>query len=157
MGNQPHALDLKIPPAVLAVIFGLAMWLVSRATPVLEIALIYRILLGSAPTAAGFILALSGIVTFRRVGTTIHPTSPQNASSLVTAGVYRFTRNPMYLGILLALLGWGLFLGRLPSLFVLPLFVAYLTRFQILPEEKAMETLFGSEFSAYKARVRRWI
>lgn len=157
MGNQPHTLDLKIPPAVLAVIFAFAMWLVSRAMPVLEISLTYRLVLGLAPAAAGFILAFSGIVTFRRAGTTIHPTVPHTASSLVTTGVYRFTRNPMYLGILLVLLGWGLFLGSLPSLFVLPLFVAYLTRFQILPEEKAIEALFGAEFSDYKARVRRWI
>lgn len=157
MGDQDHSLDLKIPPAVLAVVFAFAMWLVSRATPVLEISLTYRLGVGSALAAAGVILALSGILTFRGAGTTIHPTAPHTASSLVTTGVYRFTRNPMYLGILLALLGWGVFLGSLWSLFVLPLFVAYMTRFQILPEEKAIATLFGSEYAAYRHKVRRWI
>ncbi len=150
-------MELKIPPAALALVFSVIMWLVARVMPVADIALEYRLGAGAALAAAGFIIALAGIITFRRAGTTIHPTRPHTASALVTTGIYRHTRNPMYLGILLGLSGWGVFLASLPALFVLPLFVAYMTRFQILPEERSMTALFGAEFTAYSRDVRRWI
>jgi protein-S-isoprenylcysteine O-methyltransferase Ste14 len=82
---------------------------------------------------------------------------PEIASSLVTSGAYRFTRNPMYLGLCLLLVAWALFLSSLLA-FVGPLlFILYMNRFQIAPEETALSTIFGEEFANYKAKVRRWI
>ncbi|HEV8366930.1 MAG TPA: isoprenylcysteine carboxylmethyltransferase family protein, partial [Pyrinomonadaceae bacterium] len=75
----------------------------------------------------------------------------------VSTGVYRFTRNPMYLGLLLTLLGWAAFLSNPASLLFVPIFVLYINRFQIKPEEQVLSSLFGAEYMAYKSRVRRWL
>jgi protein-S-isoprenylcysteine O-methyltransferase Ste14 len=87
----------------------------------------------------------------------VNPLTPQATSTLVTSGVYRFSRNPMYVGLLFVLAGWGSYLANSLALLVLPLFVASMTRWQILPEERIMATKFGAEFEAYKRSVRRWL
>tara|TARA_R110002074_G_scaffold31444_5_gene88305 strand:+ start:1010 stop:1285 length:276 start_codon:yes stop_codon:yes gene_type:complete len=89
--------------------------------------------------------------------TTINPTKPGRASFLIIFGVFKITRNPMYAGIMLALIAWAIFLSS-PWALLGPLaFVLYISRFQIAPEESALDALFGPEYAAYKARVRRWI
>ena len=98
-----------------------------------------------------------GVVAFRQARTTVNPLAPELASALVVAGIYRYTRNPMYLGFLILLLGWAVFLENVAAFLVLPLFVLYMNRFQIEPEERALEALFGQEFVDYKQSVRRWI
>jgi protein-S-isoprenylcysteine O-methyltransferase Ste14 len=133
------------------------MWLVAWISPGIGTGLTYRLTVGLFLAIAGLVIALAGILAFQRVQTTINPTRPDSASSLVTTGIFRHSRNPMYLAMLLALLGWGVILGNLWSLAILPLFVAYMTRFQILPEERAMTEVFGSEFDEYRQKVRRWI
>ncbi len=82
---------------------------------------------------------------------------PDTASSVVTAGIYRATRNPMYLGLALALAGWAMYLSNLVALLIVPAFVAYMTQFQIKPEERTLLAKFGPGFAAYMAAVRRWI
>lgn len=82
---------------------------------------------------------------------------PDSASALVTGGIYKITRNPMYLGFLLILLGWTVFLSNLFAYALLPVFVIYMNRFQIVPEENALDTLFGNEYRFYKSKVRRWL
>jgi len=157
MTARPLWLELKIPPVVQAFAGGLLMWMVTLVTPVIDLSPQVRLGGGLAMAAAGFLIALTGIITFRQAGTTFHPTNPGAASSLVTSRVYRFTRNPMYMGIILVLFGWATFLASIFSLVVLPLFVLYITRFQIVPEERAMVSLFGPEYDAYRQKVRRWI
>jgi protein-S-isoprenylcysteine O-methyltransferase Ste14 len=105
----------------------------------------------------GLYISIAGIVTFRRAKTTINPTKASTASSLVTTGVYRFTRNPMYLGLLLILLGWAVFLFNPVAFLFVPIFVLYINRFQIKPEEQVLSSLFGAEYIAYKGHVRRWL
>jgi protein-S-isoprenylcysteine O-methyltransferase Ste14 len=102
-------------------------------------------------------IAVSGMVAFRRARTTINPVRASEASSLVNSGVYRLTRNPMYLGWALTLLAWALYLGNLVALVFVPIFVWYITRFQIKPEERILSELFGTEFASYSSKVRRWI
>jgi protein-S-isoprenylcysteine O-methyltransferase Ste14 len=97
------------------------------------------------------------MVAFRRARTTISPVKASAASSLVTTGVYRFTRNPMYLGLLLTLLAWAAFLFNPVALLFVPIFVLYINRFQIKPEERTLSALFGGEYGAYQERVRRWL
>ena len=92
-----------------------------------------------------------------RARTTINPVKPSSASSLVITGIYRLTRNPMYLGSLFILLGWAVFLANVLAFLLLPGFVLYINRFQIIPEETALSGIFGSEFATYKANVRRWL
>jgi len=106
---------------------------------------------------AGAWVALAGVVAFRRHKTTVNPFRPDQSSSLVASGIYRFSRNPMYLGFLLALLGWAAYLANWASALLLPAFVAYMNRFQIKPEERALAERFGPEFLAYCKSVRRWL
>jgi protein-S-isoprenylcysteine O-methyltransferase Ste14 len=110
-----------------------------------------------ALAAAGVAIALAGVAEFRRSRTTVHPQHPEKASAVVTRGVYRWTRNPMYLGLLLALAGWSIFLANLAALAGLPLFVAYMNRFQIGPEERALSAKFGPAYASYLVSVRRWL
>ncbi|MBT4603874.1 MAG: isoprenylcysteine carboxylmethyltransferase family protein, partial [Bacteroidetes Order II. Incertae sedis bacterium] len=100
---------------------------------------------------------LSGVISFKKVGTTVHPMQPEKASALVTSGVYQVSRNPMYLGLLLGLISWGLYLSSLWAVACCVLFVAYMNRFQIAPEERAMEKRFGEDFNMYRQRTRRWL
>ena len=106
---------------------------------------------------AGALTSLLGVVSFRRAGTTVNPMTPESSSSLVVSGIYKLTRNPMYLGFLLALLGWTIFLSNVPALLCLPAFILYMNRFQIAPEERALAALFGQVFTAYKENTRRWL
>jgi len=152
-----NPLELKIPPVALGLIVALLMWLTSLAAPVFGF-----IFPGRLPCSTGLILlgaaiSISGVVSFRRARTTVNPTTPAAASTLVVSGIYNFTRNPMYLGFLMALLGWGVFLSNALALGLIPGFVIFMNRFQIRPEERALASRFGHDFSAYKTRVRRWV
>ena len=104
----------------------------------------------------GFITGVSGVVTFRNAKTTVNPLKP-HASSLVTWGVYAISRNPMYLGGLIMLLGWAVFLSNPLAFLFLPVYVLYLNRFQIAPEERVLMSLFGETYAAYQVRARRWL
>jgi len=152
-----HPLELKVPPPAVAVLVGVAMWFASRVGPSLELPLLPRSISFAVIALAGGAAALAGNLAFRRVRTTPNPFKPQNASSLVTSGIYRFTRNPMYLGLLLVLLGWATFLCSAFALLGLVAFVAYIARFQIVPEERVLLAKFGAAYSEYVAHVRRWL
>lgn len=151
------SLELKAPPVAVSLLAGAGMWLMAKAFPALTFPFPYRQAVAAALAVAGAVVAVLGVATFRRARTTVNPIKPQSASSLVTTGIYRFSRNPMYLGILLLLAGWAVYLANAPALILLPAFVLYMNRFQITPEERALSALFGSEFAAYKQRVRRWM
>jgi len=133
------------------------MWLASAAVPALAFTLPGRLGIATALGAAGIGFAGAGVVAFRRAKTTVNPTKPGTASTVVTAGVYSFSRNPMYLGLLLALSGWAVFLNHALAFVFLPVFVLYMNRFQIGPEEKALLGVFGEEYAAYLKSVRRWL
>jgi len=107
--------------------------------------------------AVGASLDAIALVHFLRRRTTVNPLKPSSASVLVTEGVYRLTRNPMYLGLATLLLAWAIYLGNLAALAGVPLFILYMNRFQIGPEERALEARFGAEYIAYRARARRWL
>ena len=106
---------------------------------------------------SGVPLVITSMLEFRRASTTIDPFHPEEATSLVDGGVFRFSRNPMYVSLLLVLIGWSIWLGSLYNLAVLAMFVAYITVFQIKPEEAAMKTRFGEAYEKYCRNVRRWI
>ncbi len=150
-------LNLKIPPLAVVLVLGALMWLMARALPEYGLDLPYRNLMAGIAAAAGFIVAAWGVAAFRRAGTTVNPMKPESSSSLVSSGIYSFTRNPMYLGFLLALLAWALYLSHPAAFLVLPLYVWYMNRFQIEPEERALASLFGERFTSYASRVRRWL
>lgn len=136
---------------------ALAMWGLSRVAPAAAAGAAPSTLVAIVIALAGGAISAAGIMAFRRARTTIDPLKPERASSLVTGGIYRITRNPMYVGLLLVLVGWAVFLGSLWAGLGPLAFVAYITRFQIKPEERALRLLFGDEFARYTARVRRWL
>lgn len=150
------ALELKVPPLALVFLFGALMWLIS-AYSVFTIALPWRSALALIFCTVGFAIVLAGVLTFRRAKTTVNPLTPEATTTMVTSGIYHFTRNPMYLGFLFVLVGWAMYLSNLLAFALLPLFVWYMNRFQILPEERALGAKFSHGFTAYKGSVRRWL
>ena len=151
------ALELKVPPVILTLLFGAAMWAVSRVLPSGYFAFPGKVLLFAVVLIAGIVIALMGVLAFRRAGTTVDPRTPHKTNSLVVNGVYRHTRNPMYVGFLMILAAWWLYLGSVFAALLLPLYVLYMNRFQIKPEERNMRDLFGDQFNHYVERVRRWL
>lgn len=148
------ALELKIPPVGVGIGIAALAWGVSRLD-VLSFERVDAVVVGLV--AAGIAVAIAGVVAFRRSKTTVDPFQPEKASALVTGGIYRFSRNPMYLGMLLVLLGWAGFVGDWVAVAVTVLFIPYMTRFQIAPEERVMTSMFGEQYEQYCKRVRRWI
>ena len=146
-------LEHRIPPPLVAIISGLLMWLAVR--PIAPLG--GRLWLALLVVLAGAAVCLAGVASFRRARTTVNPLKPESASSLVVAGIYRHTRNPMYLGFAIILLGWCVFLGSALAVLGVAAFVLYIGRFQIRPEERALRELFGAEFDAFCGRVRRWV
>jgi len=151
------SLELRVPPLAVVLAAGLLMGIVDRLLPAARLELPGALAVALALVLAGFLVALAGVVEFRRERTTVNPMKPEGASSLVTGGIYRHTRNPMYLGFALALLGWEVWLQNLASFAVLPLFVLYMNRFQIGPEERILGAIFGEAYATYCSRVRRWL
>lgn len=151
------ALETRFPPVALALTIGFLMWIADRTLPHFAFLLPIRGLLAITFGAFGAVIGIAGVMEFRRAQTTVNPLRPHAAGSLVVTGVFAWTRNPMYLGLALGLLGWSLWLGNFAAVALLPVFVAYLSRFQIFPEEQVLERHFGTEFTEYRNRVRRWI
>jgi protein-S-isoprenylcysteine O-methyltransferase Ste14 len=156
-GHTPNALELKVPPLAVVLVIALGMWFVARLGPSLPFADVFRSLLACALLVAGIVVATAGVVTFRMARTTVNPMQPGQASRMVTGGVYRYSRNPMYLGMLLVLAAWAVWLASVPALLGVALFVLYINRFQILPEERALAQRFADEFESYAQRTRRWL
>jgi protein-S-isoprenylcysteine O-methyltransferase Ste14 len=150
-------LELKVPPLAVVLFTAALMWLVSWAAPAFEFVFPARDFLAVSFAAAGAVTIVLGAASFRRAGTTFNPMKPDSTSSLVVSGVYALTRNPMYLGFLLVLVGLAIFLSNALAFLLLPVFIFYMNRFQIAPEERALTSRFGQEFVAYKSRVRRWL
>lgn len=151
-----NALELKVPPLALVVLFGALMWLVSASSG-FAIPLPWRSTLAILCCSVGSAIVLAGVVAFHRAKTTVNPLTPEAASTMVIGGIYRFSRNPMYLGFLFILTGWAIYLSNVLAFTFLPLFVWYMNRFQILPEECALSEKFPQDFTAYTSSVRRWL
>ncbi len=145
----------KIPPPLVTLTFGFLINYTKDIFPKIEIR--NEIIFGSVMMIIGSIIILYAITLFKKYQTAITPTNPSNATKLITDGIYKFSRNPMYLGLLLVLFGISIILNPIGGLFLIPFFILYLNLFQIIPEENAMVDLFKGEFLEYKKNVRRWI
>lgn len=152
-----HYLELKIPPLLQVLLFALAMWGSAYSAPAADINLPVHIILAIVTGLISSVFMLGGVLAFKRADTTVNPITPQDTNLIVTTGLYCISRNPMYLGFLLALLSWALLLSNALAYAWLPLFIAYMNRFQIQPEERILEEKFGEAYGAYKGEVRRWI
>jgi len=150
-------LELKIPPDVVWVLVAGLMWLASLVTPHLDYPTPLRVGATVVLTVTGVWAIVSARVSLERANTAWGPMSPERTTSLVTSGVYGFSRNPMYLGMLLLLIGWAVLLATPAALAMAVVFVLYLDRFQIGPEERVLTRVLGQEYLDYMARVRRWL
>lgn len=149
-------MKLKVPPVVVFLVFGVLMYALARFLPVGYFDFFGRAHLMYALFAIAGSIGFISLLQFFRSKTTVDPTAPSKASKLVTSGIYQFSRNPMYLGLLLALLAWGLWLGNAFNVLLAAGFVAYMNAFQIAPEEEALLKMFDKEYRQYCTLVRRW-
>lgn len=150
-------LSLRVPPAVIVLIIAALQWLAALVLPRWPGDFAWRTEVALVLLVCGIAIATFGVVTFRRARTSVNPMNPSLASSLVSNGIYRLSRNSMYLGFAIWLLAWSVLLGSLFSLFGVVVFVMWMNRFQIAPEEHALQRLFGETFERYRNEVRRWI
>jgi len=150
-------LENRIPPPLVAVFIAAVMWGLSQftSTLLLGITVKYSLIIGFV--LAGIFFAVSGAISFRLAKTTVNPLKPETASALVTSGIYQFTRNPMYVGFVAFLFAWASFLGTVWGVGLIVVYIAYIQRFQITPEERALTKIFKGEFIDYKAQVRPWL
>ena len=150
-------LENRVPPPIVGACIAALMYGAARLFPGVDFEMPWRLPVCALLFIVGAGLDVAGLVHFLKARTTVNPLDPTAATRLVTGGLYRFTRNPMYLGLALLLLAWGIFLANAAALLGVPAFILYMNRFQIAPEERALEARFGAEYSRYCARVRRWI
>jgi len=146
-----------IPPPVFGLIAAGLLWAADRYLPGLSVSFPGQAMVAVIVAAIGVMIETVGIAAFVRQKTTVNPLRPERANSLVISGLYRYSRNPMYLGMAFLLCGWALYLGTLSVLVIVPAFIWVLTEVQIKPEEVALEALFGEDYRAYMQRVRRWL
>jgi len=146
----------RIPPLILLLIAGAIMWLVADSEFATLISIPYALALSLAWAALGILLSVIGVWQFRAAQTTSNPLNLEKTTSLVDTGVFSWSRNPMYVGMVLMSIGWGIWLGALANIVVIAVFVPAITELQIKPEEEALKKLFGSAFEEYCQRVRRW-
>jgi protein-S-isoprenylcysteine O-methyltransferase Ste14 len=148
-------METKIPPPIVTLIFGFAIYLSRKIFPEIEIQ--YSSFFGIFLLLLGFFILISAVKLFRNDKTTVNPLSPEQATKLVTNGIFKLSRNPMYLGMALILASVAVFFNIIGGIISMALFCLYITKFQIIPEEKAMKDLFAQDFEQYMQATRRWI
>ena len=148
-------LNNKIPPIIVVVFFAIVMAVIAHYSVIDFTAFIFYA--ATILLAIGCVFCIAGVVSFRLAKTTVNPRKPEQASELVTTGIYRFSRNPMYLGFAFILAAWGVWLASLWALLCVIAFISYLTWFQIIPEERELQKIFGKAYSDYKLQVKRWL
>lgn len=148
-------LDNRLPPPLIALVFAGVIFIICGG--LVDVFAPLRLIAICGLTVAGYFFCFSGWLAFRRANTSVNPLTPAIASSLVRSGIYRYSRNPMYVGFALLLAAWALCLQAIWGLIAVPLYMAYLQRFQIQPEERALNKLFGENFTEYSQQTRRWL
>jgi protein-S-isoprenylcysteine O-methyltransferase Ste14 len=152
-----RALEHRIPPPVLALLTGAAMWFMGRGAPRSGLPDVARYTLSAVLFVAAGAFGFPAFLAFRRAGTTTNPVKIDRAAALVSSGIYRVTRNPMYVALTLLLCAWAAWLQAPVGALGPPLFALYIDRFQIVPEERAMRARFAEAYDAYRRRTRRWL
>ncbi len=150
------ALENKIPPPLVALVCLMLMWLFSGWLSYPLFALLKAIFI-ALPFIAGVILGVNAWGAFKEEGTSIDPMHPDKASTLVTEGIYEYSRNPMYVGLLLMLTAFSVYFGSLIAHAIVVGFFFYITKYQIIPEEKILAEKFGDDFEQYKNKTHRWL
>ena len=145
----------KIPPPIVTLAFGLMIYFSRNIFPDINNIIFY--VLSLFFIILGPFVLISAVRSFKAKQTTINPININNASSLVTSGVFKYSRNPMYLGMVFILLALSFRFNLVGGILFTSIFIMYITKFQIIPEEAAMKRIFGEDFNRYKNETRRWI
>ena len=151
------SLELRVPPLMVFAVFATLDVAIGFALPQFDLPFGGHRFVALALLVLGVAIAIAGVLAFRRARTSVDPLTPTKATSIVATGVYSVSRNPMYLGMALALLGVAVWVSSVPGYLLVPVFCLYITRFQIQPEERALVAAFGEPFLAYMGEVRRWV
>jgi protein-S-isoprenylcysteine O-methyltransferase Ste14 len=151
------SLERKVPPPIVALVVAWLMWVLAREVGLQNYEVPYKSMICAVLVMLGLIVDFSALWLFAKAKTTVNPISPSKATSLVTTGVYRYTRNPMYMGNFIFLLAWLIWMGSAYGVIGLILYVVYMNQFQIKPEESVLLNLFGKQYSQFCSQVRRWI
>ena len=149
------SLENKIPPAAVWFISALIMWGIARLLPFGVLPHLPAVAITFTMIGVG--VGLAALWSFHKARTTINPLDPSQATHFVSKGIYQLSRNPMYVGLVCCLLAWAIWLSYLLTWIGIPLFIAYMTRFQIIPEERALRLKFAKEYENYCLKVRRWL
>lgn len=157
MIRRIEILQLKIPPPIYALMIAISMWLLNQYWPLFQLIESPWNKIGIGIMVAAATLDVWSLVLFFRKHTTLNPMKPKNTSGIVTSGLYRISRNPMYLGLLIILAGFAIWLGSFSPFLALPVFYWLITHMQIKPEERILEAAFGQQYLDFKHRVRRWL
>ena len=145
----------KIPPPIIALICIVINYLSTYLINPIKFKNIE--IIGGLILFLGVATAVLAIILFKKEKTTVNPMKPEETTTLITTGIFSITRNPMYLGLFFVTFSTVLFFGSWFGIIILMFFVWYITKFQIIPEEEAMEKLFGVKYDEYRQKVRRWI
>ena len=148
-------METKIPPPIVTLIFGLSIYFSRGIFQAVEIE--YSFYIGILLLLGGVMILISAVRSFKKDKTTINPLSPEQATKLVTDGIFKYSRNPMYLGMAFVLSSIAVFFNVLGGIILITLFCLYIKKFQIIPEEKAMRDLFADDFDKYTKATRRWL
>lgn len=148
---------LYFPPLLQLLIYGIAGYIAAASIPELAYRSAFSFWAGLTFGLMGMIILLASVRSFAKAGATVNPIEPEKAERLVTSGLYRFTRNPMYLGMLLVLLAAALAFQNIAAVIGPLLFFTSITLLQIIPEERVLERTFGNAFATYRQQTRRWI
>ncbi|MBR9873393.1 MAG: isoprenylcysteine carboxylmethyltransferase family protein [Vibrionaceae bacterium] len=150
-------LELRVPPVAVFLLVVLLMYWLKGLTPTFMITVPFVEFVVAALTLLSGFIGIAGVYEFRKAKTTVNPVKPESASSVVNTGVFAYTRNPMYVALLLLIIALGLWWQHLSVILCGAVFISYMNRYQIKPEERALERLFGEDYLKYKNRVRRWV
>ena len=150
-------MKLLVPPPFVASMFAALVWATNLVLPAGKVSFTGQAVLAAVFVVIGFAIAFTAGSAFRSASTQIDPRDPAKSEAIVTSGIFQYSRNPMYLGLALVLIGWSIWIGNAFSIALVWLFVWYISRFQIAPEEEALKAKFGAEYEAYLRKVRRWI
>jgi protein-S-isoprenylcysteine O-methyltransferase Ste14 len=152
-----RALELKMPPVLLVILAAALMSITAVYAPRVNFQFPFQSTVAWGFGALGIAISALGVLQFKLARTTVNPTKPQSSSALVRTGIYKHTRNPMYLGFVLVLVGWAAGSPNIIGFLILPVFVLFMNRFQIKPEERVLTSIFGKDFKEYCSETRRWI
>ncbi len=156
-GREKHFLELKIPPVGVFAIFSLLFWAIDRHFPVFDVEIPFRMALVVFLVAVALLIGAWSLWLFYRNETTPHAHKPHDTEKIVTTGPYKHTRNPMYLALSIVLIAQAIFLTDFLALMLMPAFYAYMTRFQIIPEERHLIEIFGEDYEEYAEKTPRWL